>query len=230
MRKLLITLLAAIFTIAGLTPARAAEIKVQDNLQLVAGERIELYQCSNSVRPADLHYRFDRSWIRLAKSNTMLDTEVCKDRKMPIKHLFKFKVPMIYQSIEPNTKYAKMLIRLIGPKQQPKLFTATVFATQAEKTQVTGETQPVSVKTDWAKCIYNGRLMTGRVKVVSFDANYRVKLVQLNPDLLVTESRGRPMGCGSWQFVNQNFDFTIQLVTEAEDFTIAISRQRGNRP
>lgn len=230
MRRLPITLLTATFVISGLTPASAAEIKVQDNLQLVAGERIELYQCSNSVRPADLHYRFDRSWIRLATSTAVLESLSCKDRNLPIKHLFKFKVPMIYQSIEPNAKYAKMLIRLIGPMQPPKLFTATVFATQAEKTQVTGETKPVSVKTDWAKCIYNGRLMTGRVKVVSFDANYRVKLVQLKPDLLVTESRGRPMGCGSWQFVNHNYDFTIQLVTEAEDFTVAIARERGNRP
>lgn len=212
-----------------ISPASAELIKAADNMNLVAGEKVEIYQCSMSMRPAELHYRLDRTWIRLTKSKVVRDSTICKDKYLPVKHIFKFTVPAIYQSIEPTAKYQKMLLRTVGQKQPARLFTATVFRNVAEKEKALGPA-PTGLITDWSKCLFNGQLMIGRVKVVSYDATYRVQLVQQNPNLVVTESRGMPTTCGSWHFVNQNYDFSIQLVNESPDFTIAITKPKGPRP
>ncbi len=209
------------------TAATANPAKSADNLNMVAGETFVLYYCAATARSSELTYRIDRSWIRLARSQPTRDSAVCKDRMQPIKHTFSFTVPMIYDSIQPTTKYARMLLRIIGPKHSPKLITATIFPTVAEKEAALGAVATNAGKTNWDKCLFQGMYLVGRVKVVSYDANFRVQLVNQRADLLVTESKGRPIQCGQWQFVNQNYDFTIQLVNESPDFTISIVRQKG---
>ena len=227
MKFRVISVVLGLIATGALTPVAAEPVKAADNLYMVAGDRYEIYHCAASIRAAELHYRIDRSWIRLGKSKVMRDSVRCKDRMLPFSHSFRFTVPMIYESIEPNTKYARMLLRTVGPQQIPKLFSATVFRSKAEKEAALGADIQSSTITNWTKCIYQGRFMAGRVKVVSYDANYRVQLVNQGANLLVSESPSRPVQCGQWQFVNQNYDFTVQLVNETPDFTITLVKTNG---
>lgn len=61
----------------------------------------------------------------------------------------------------------------------------------------------------------------GNVKVVQGAANFKVRIVNINPDLKVEISKRTPYLCGEWQF-DENFrpDFTIEYVQVGEDFTI----------
>ncbi|MBM3691548.1 MAG: hypothetical protein FJW76_06045 [Actinobacteria bacterium] len=49
-------------------------------------------------------------------------------------------------------------------------------------------------------------------------------------NLIVQETNVRAQRCGMWRFVNQDFDFTVQLVNEQPDFTIALVKNRGFKP
>jgi hypothetical protein len=209
--------------------ATANPRKVLENLNFVAGERAEIVQCAMSDRPAELQYRLNNFWIRLAKSKVVRDTSFCRDKYLPMKHVFRFTVPNVAESIEPSAQYTKMLLRMVGGKQPPRLVMATIFNSKAEKEKALGS-QVASATTDWSKCIFKGRFLTGRVKVVSFGADYRIQLVRQNANLLVQETNGPVPGCGMWQFVNQDFDFTVQLVNEQPDFTIALTKYKSTRP
>lgn len=224
----LIAVFTAMFLLLPINYAGAEPIRAQDELIMVVGESAVLHDCTRSARASEVWYRIDRSWVRLAKSSVARDSEACKNRNMPFKHTFSFKVPAGYQSIEPAAKYTKMLLRTNGPGQMPKLFTATVFRSKAERDLATA-TNGVNIiaVTDWSKCLYKGALLQGRVKVVSYDANYRVQLVNKDPNLAIEQVLGKAMKCGQWQFVNQNYDFSIQLVNEAADFTISIVKSNG---
>jgi hypothetical protein len=224
----LLAVFTAVFLVFTTNQAAADPIRTQEEMIMVVGESTVLHDCTRSARSSELWYRIDRSWVRLAKSSVVRDSQTCKNRNMPFKHTFSFKVPAGYQSIEPAAKYTKMLLRTIGPGQMPKLFTATVYKTKTERDLATGSSgvNAISV-TDWSKCLYKGALLQGRVKVVTYDANYRVQLVSQGADLVIEQVAGKAKSCGQWQFVNQNFDFSIQLVNEAADFTISIVKSNG---
>lgn len=228
MRKTLILIFIGAFIFLSSTAAPAEPIRGSNNLIMVVGESVELNECSRANRGAQLSYRMDRFWVRLANSSVVRDSSYCKDRNMPFKHSYKFKVPAGYQSVEPAAKYTKMLMRTVGQGQMPKLFTVTVFKSQAEREAALGADAATAVAvTDWSKCLYNGKYLVGRVKVVTYDADYRVQLVNRDANLVIYQSGPRSTTCGQWQFVNINHDFSIQLVNDAADFTISIAKQRG---
>ena len=225
MRKTLISIFIGAFIFLGNAAAHAEPIRGSDNLIMVVGESVELTECSRVNRGARLSYRMDRFWVRLTTSSVVRDSSYCKDRNLPFKHSYKFKVPAGYQSIEPAAKYTKMLMRTVGLGQMPKLFTVTVFKSQAEREAALGATDAVVAVTDWSKCLYNGKYLVGRVKVVTYDADYRVQLVNRDANLVIYQSGPKAATCGQWQFVNINHDFSIQLVNYAADFTISIAKQ-----
>lgn len=225
MRKTLILIFIGAFIFLSSPAAPAEPIRGSDNLIMVVGERVELTECSRANRGAQLSYRMDRFWVRLTTSSVVRDSSYCKDRNMPFKHSYKFKVPASYQSVEPAAKYTKMLMRTVGLGQMPKLFTVTVFKSKAEREAALGAADAVVAVTDWSKCLYNGKYLVGRVKVVTYDADYRVQLVNRGANLVIYQSGPRATTCGRWQFVNINHDFSIQLVNDAADFTISIAKQ-----
>ena len=228
MRKTLITIFVGAFIFLSNAAAPAEPIRGSDNLIMVVGENFELTECSRANRGAQLSYRMDRFWVRLATSSVVRDSSFCKDRNLPFKHSYKFKVPAGYQSVEPAAKYTKMLMRTVGQGQMPKLFTVTVFKSKAEREAALGTADSAVVAiTDWSKCLYNGKYLVGRVKVVTYDADYRVQLVNRGANLVIYQSGPKAAICGQWQFVNVNYDFSIQLVNNAADFTISIAKQPG---
>lgn len=228
MRKTLILIFIGAFIFLSSTAAPSEPIRGSNNLIMVVGESVELNECSRANRGAQLSYRMDRFWVRLANSSVVRDSSYCKDRNLPFKHSYKFKVPAGYQSVEPAAKYTKMLMRTVGQGQMPKLFTVTVFKSQAEREAALGADAATAVAvTDWSKCLYNGKYLVGRVKVVTYNADYRVQLVNRDANLVIYQSGPRSTTCGQWQFVNINHDFSIQLVNDAADFTISIAKQRG---
>lgn len=229
-KQVLLVILFSLLFVPLATNAYATPRKVMDNLNFVAGERAEIYQCAMSAKPAELQYRVNNFWIRLAKSKVIRDNAYCKDKYLPMKHIFRFTVPTITESIEPGAQYTKVLMRMVGSKQPPNLVMATVFSTKAEKEKALGVQATNQLITDWTKCIFQGKFMAGRVKVVSFDADFRVQLVRRDANLIVQETNVRAQSCGMWQFVNQDFDFTVQLVNEQPDFTISLVKNRGLRP
>jgi hypothetical protein len=228
MRKFLISVFTGAFIALSGAAAAAEPIRGSDNLVMVVGESVELTECSRANRGAQLFYRIDKFWVRLAVSSVVRDRSYCKDRNLPFKHSYKFKVPAGYQSVEPAAKYTKMLMRTVGQGQMPKLFTVTVFKSIAEREAALGVVDiSATAITDWSKCLYNGEYLVGRVKVVTYDADYRVQLVNRAANLIVYQTDSRATICGQWQFVNTNYDFSIQLVNTAADFTISIAKKPG---
>lgn len=71
------------------------------------------------------------------------------------------------------------------------------------------------------RCIFNGKKIYGRVRVVEYDADFKVKLVErdefLSIKLVTTES---PNECGFWKMVDSSEDFSVQFVEYGEDFSI----------
>lgn len=65
-----------------------------------------------------------------------------------------------------------------------------------------------------------GKLLAGRVKVVEYNADFKVKVVDSYPDLLVKVKEYYAKSPGEWTFVENNSDFTIQFVDSYPDFTI----------
>lgn len=67
----------------------------------------------------------------------------------------------------------------------------------------------------------------GKVEVVSIGEDFRVKVVTIDPDLLVDTTGCCPTECGEWQFVDCLGDFTIRFVNIDEDFSIQYSSFPG---
>ena len=62
--------------------------------------------------------------------------------------------------------------------------------------------------------------LKGRVKIVTFGADLRVRVVESQPDLRVKKVARSPIECGEWQMVDSGEDFTIQFVNELPDLRI----------
>jgi len=69
-------------------------------------------------------------------------------------------------------------------------------------------------------CMYNGKKLYGRVKVVSAHADFRVEVVDVGEDLRVRRVNGIASACGEWEFTDGIADFTIEYVTVGSDFRI----------
>jgi hypothetical protein len=68
-------------------------------------------------------------------------------------------------------------------------------------------------------CTCKGRKLYGRVRIVDFNPDFRVKVVEGGEDLrvCVRETASR---CGEWNFTAGYADFTVQFVEYTPDFTI----------
>lgn len=71
-----------------------------------------------------------------------------------------------------------------------------------------------------AGCYFHGKYLAGRVKIVSYLADFKVQAVSYLPDLRVQRVDYLPTSCGRWQFVDYLPDFTIQFVDYLPDFSI----------
>jgi hypothetical protein len=69
-------------------------------------------------------------------------------------------------------------------------------------------------------CTFKGKKLYGKAKVVSSNADFKVKIVNSNEDISIIQTPGEPNECGEWKFVEYSEDFKIQIVTSGEDFTI----------
>ncbi len=82
------------------------------------------------------------------------------------------------------------------------------------------ELSDVSDKKVSKDCTYKGKVLKGKVKVVSSFPDFKVKIVESFPDLKVKSVSSFPDRCGEWQFVESFPDFTVQFVESFPDFTI----------
>lgn len=64
--------------------------------------------------------------------------------------------------------------------------------------------------------------LMGNVKVVEYGADFKVKLVDSNPDYIIRVVRWKPENSHEWRFVKSFPDFTIQIVNYGEDFTVKL--------
>jgi len=62
-------------------------------------------------------------------------------------------------------------------------------------------------------CTCKNKVLSGRVKIVKSNADFKVKIVDSFPDLRVKKVNSFPIHCGEWQFVDSGEDFTIQFVS-----------------
>ena len=81
-------------------------------------------------------------------------------------------------------------------------------------------TPPPAPPCDLKHCCLKGIPLYGKVKVVQYNATFRVAITQGQGDLNVCEVPYIPKRCGEWQFVDYSEDFSIEYVTGFEDFTI----------
>jgi len=72
-----------------------------------------------------------------------------------------------------------------------------------------------------AECTCKGIFLGGIVKIVDCNADFTVRVVQYNEDLIVSKS-DFTIGnkCGEWYFTDGPADFTIKFVESNADFTI----------
>jgi hypothetical protein len=69
-------------------------------------------------------------------------------------------------------------------------------------------------------CTYKGKKLSGKVKIITHAADFKVMFREYAPNLNVWLMTGTLSSCGEWRFVEYAPDFTIQLVEQAPDFTI----------
>lgn len=69
-------------------------------------------------------------------------------------------------------------------------------------------------------CMYKGKKLWGRIKVVTAFPDLRVKVVSSLPDLRVKLVDAFPDSCGKWQMVESFPDLKVQFVDSFPDITI----------
>lgn len=68
---------------------------------------------------------------------------------------------------------------------------------------------------------YFGKIcLSGKVRIVEYNADIKVKVVNAFPDLKVKVVDYFPDEIGEWQFVEYGEDFTVQFVNSFPDITI----------
>jgi len=73
-------------------------------------------------------------------------------------------------------------------------------------------------------CTFKGKKIFGKVKVVSYNSDFKVKIVQSGEDLSVVSTDHDPSKCGEWKFVEYSEDFKVQFVEYGEDFKIRYTK------
>lgn len=66
----------------------------------------------------------------------------------------------------------------------------------------------------------NGKILKGKVKIVSYGEDFKVRIVNYSEDLRVQRVDYSPNDCGKWQFVDYGEDLKIRFVDYSEDFQI----------
>ena len=67
---------------------------------------------------------------------------------------------------------------------------------------------------------YNGIRLCGKVKIVPYNGDIKVEVVNSFPDLKVKVVEHFPDRIGEWQFVEYGQDFTVQFVNNFPDIKI----------
>ena len=81
-----------------------------------------------------------------------------------------------------------------------------------------------------SNCRYKGIPLYGKVKVVQYNANLKIKKVSSFPDLNVQVVKSFPDQCGKWQWVTAFPDFTVQFVDAFPDINIKMVNAFPGRP
>ena len=71
-----------------------------------------------------------------------------------------------------------------------------------------------------SSCVYKGKPLYGKVKIVDSFEDFRVKKVSSFEDLKVKQVTSFPDKCGRWKYVDSFEDFKIKFVDSFEDFSI----------
>lgn len=61
-------------------------------------------------------------------------------------------------------------------------------------------------------CVFKGKKLYGKVKIVNAFPDFKVQIVNSFPDLKVQQVTSLPDKCGKWQIVDTFADFKIQYV------------------
>lgn len=69
-------------------------------------------------------------------------------------------------------------------------------------------------------CVFKGKKLWGKIKVVTSFPDFKVQIVNSFPDLKVKKVTSFPDSCGKWKFVTSFPDFKVQFVTSFPDFKI----------
>jgi hypothetical protein len=69
-------------------------------------------------------------------------------------------------------------------------------------------------------CTFKGKKLYGKVKVVTSNPDFKVRIVDYSEDISVKNTENDPSRCGEWKFVEYSEDFKVRFVTSGEDFTI----------
>lgn len=77
---------------------------------------------------------------------------------------------------------------------------------------------------------YKGKMLCGRVKIVTSFADFDVKIDNSFPDLKVKAVTHDSKNCGEWRFVESFPDFTIRIVESFPDFTIRYVESFPGKP
>ena len=79
-------------------------------------------------------------------------------------------------------------------------------------------------------CRCKGIALHGKVRVVTANADFDVRIVTSGEDLFVDTTGYGAQGCGDWRIVPSNSDFKVRFVTGACDFKIRIVTFRRGLP
>jgi hypothetical protein len=105
-----------------------------------------------------------------------------------------------------------------------KSWTSNIESERAARQKAVGASDALPEQTT-AGCTFNGKPMNGKVRAVTTNADFKVRVVERNETLTVryvTNSLSNTR-CGQWEMVSTGEDFTVQFVEWGEDFTIRIA-------
>ena len=74
---------------------------------------------------------------------------------------------------------------------------------------------------------YKGKTVYGKVKVVSSNQDFKVKIVNSSEDISIIKTEHSPRNKGEWQFVESGEDIKVKLVSSGEDFTVKFATGRS---
>lgn len=86
-------------------------------------------------------------------------------------------------------------------------------------------TPPIVQGFDKERCTFNGKTLTGKVRVVEYGEDFKVRVVEYGEDITVIKQTllSSSPKCGAWQFVEQGENFKVRIVEYREDFSIRFS-------